>query len=345
MPDLSTVVAALLLAGIPSLAYLAILNAVDRYEKEPWTILLACVGLGAIVAPAVSLAVLAAAGRPVQLVPQFAPGAGGGDPLVGAVQEIAKAAVLLGLVRLVRDEFDDVLDGVIYGAAIGAGFAAAETFVFAVGGVGELGSDTIAALLVAGLDHAFYTAVFGAVAGWATRLHSAPLAWLVVGYGLATATLLHLVHDALPTILARVFERPDAAAGALTRAIAQLVNVLGVVTLAGVVALAWRREGRVVRTRLAEEVDLGVLAPDDLDTIPSLRRRMRVQLAAARGRGWRGAREVERFHETAAELAFHKERLAVRRRRRPDPERTELLRDEIRRLGRSIRTDNEEGAR
>lgn len=341
MPDLSALPTALLLAVVPSLAYLAILNAVDRYEKEPWTILLACLGLGAIVAPAISLAVLGLAGRPVALAPQFAPGAGGGDPLVGAVQELAKAGVLLALVRLVRDEFDDVLDGVIYGAAIGAGFAAAETFAFALGGTGELRGETLGALLVAGLDHAFYTAAFGAVAGWATRLPDARQAWIVVGYGAATSVLLHVLHDSLPAILGRLLERPDAVAGTVTRVVAQLINVLGVLTLAVVVVLAWRREGRVVRTRLADEVRLGVIGDEDLATIPSLRRRMVVQLAAARSRGWRGARDVERFHEAAGELAFHKERLEVRRRRRPAPERTEQLREEVRRLRRTL----EEGTR
>ena len=81
MPDPSAILPAVLLAVVPSLIYLVVLNAIDRYEKEPWTILLACVGVGAVV---------------------------------------ALGALLIILVRSVRDEFDDILDGVIYGAAVGA---------------------------------------------------------------------------------------------------------------------------------------------------------------------------------------------------------------------------------
>ena len=84
MPDPSAILPAVLLAVVPSLIYLVVLNAIDRYEKEPWTILLACVGVGAVVAPLMAIGVF----------------------------------VVLG--RSVRDEFDDILDGVIYGAAVGA---------------------------------------------------------------------------------------------------------------------------------------------------------------------------------------------------------------------------------
>ena len=48
---------AVVLAGVPSLAYLVVLNLVDRYEKEPWTILLACIGLGAVAMEAVYCAI------------------------------------------------------------------------------------------------------------------------------------------------------------------------------------------------------------------------------------------------------------------------------------------------
>ena len=69
-----------------------------------------------------------------------------------------------------RDEFDDVLDGVIYGAALGAGFGAAESFLYVLGGTSALEPATIAQLVIAGLNHAFYMAVFGAILGWAQDL-------------------------------------------------------------------------------------------------------------------------------------------------------------------------------
>ncbi len=329
--DMEALPAALLLAVGPTLLYLVILNAVDRYEKEPWTILLACIGLGAIVAPLLSIAVLTLLGRPATLTPQFAAGAAGSDVVVAIVQESAKALVLVVLIRSVRDEFDDVLDGIIYGAAIGAGFAAAETFLFVLGGTATLSNETLAQLIVAGLNQAFYTAVFGAIAGAATRITSGPWAAVVTLYGLATAILLHALHDGLPAILSRLLDQPDAAVGSLTRLIAQAVNVTGIILLAVVVVLALRRESRVLRSRLREEVDLGVLGAADYLAIPTIRRRLARELAARRSHGMAGFRAARSIYTTAAELAFHKERLEVRRRHRPPPERTDILRAEIRR--------------
>jgi RsiW-degrading membrane proteinase PrsW (M82 family) len=322
---------AVILAIVPTMLYLVVLNLVDRYEKEPWTILLACIGLGAVVAPALGLGALVVLGRTAALTPQFAAGAAGADPVVAIVQEAAKALVLLGLIRFVRDEFDDVLDGVIYGAAIGAGFAAAETFIFALGGTDTLGNDTLVQLIVAGLDHAFYTAVFGAIAGAATRVASGRMAGVVVLYGLATAILLHALHDGLPAILSRLLDQPDEAVGSLTRLAAVAVNVTGIILLAVVVLLALRREARVLRGQLREEVELGVLGEADYVAVPAIRPRLARQLAARRTHGQAGFRAARTIHATAAELAFHKERLEVRHRHRPPEERTDVLRAEIRR--------------
>src|SRR5439155_3856835 len=41
IPSLSTIVVAALLAVVPTLIYLVVLNWIDRYEKEPWTLLIA----------------------------------------------------------------------------------------------------------------------------------------------------------------------------------------------------------------------------------------------------------------------------------------------------------------
>jgi protease PrsW len=336
--DAGLLLPALALAVVPSLVYLAVLNAVDRYEKEPWAVLIACIALGAVVAPLASAAILAVAGRSAGLVPQFAPGPGSGDALVAAVEELVKAACLVVMVRIVRDEFDDVLDGVIYGAAIGAGFAATESFVFVAGGGTNLDPATISALLIAGLDHGFYGMIFGAVAGYAAgqRDGSSVYSWILLGYGVATAALVHALHDTLPAILARLVGQPDAAAGVGTRAVAEAVNVLGLVTLALVIWAAWRREGRVVHLRLADEVTGGVLGADEYASITSIPARLARQRAAFGRHGFAGVRWTRQLYATAGELAFVKERLAVRRRVRPAETRVDELRAEIVRLRRQL---------
>lgn len=335
MPDPGALGLAAVLALVPSLVYVAVLNAIDRYEKEPWTILVASLGLGAVVAPVVSIAILALTGRPAVLLPDFAPGAGGADPIVGVVEELVKGSLLLVLIHSMRDEFDDVIDGIVYGAALGAGFGAAESFVFAAGGVHGLSGGTIAGLLAAGLNHAFYTAIMGALLGASRSLADRRQAWIVIACAIATAALAHSLHDSLPYVLARLLGRPDAALAVGTRLIAQLANVLGIVTLAGVITVAWQREARVLRDELAEEVASGVVAPTDYATITSGRARLARQYALLRSNGIGDVMALRRLYATEGELAFHKRRLAVRR-RRPPVERLGELRAAILDLRREI---------
>jgi RsiW-degrading membrane proteinase PrsW (M82 family) len=339
MPEPSTIVAALLIAIVPSIVYLAVLNAIDRYEKEPWTILLACLGLGAVVAPILVVLILVLLGRPAALPPAFAPGMRP-DPVVGIVEEVVKGLLLLGLVRSVRDEFDDVLDGVIYGAALGAGFGAAESLLYVVGGTDQLGGDTVALLVVAGLNSAFYTAVFGATLGYAQRLPRAQRIVITV-LGLATAALLHAFHDTLPAILARLLDQPDAALGTASRLLAEAINWLGILTLVAIVVFAWRREARILRTELRDEVASGLVSEADYATITSFGGRLRRQLAILRTAGLRPVMQLRRLYAAEGELAFHKWRLTVRNRRPPAAERGEELRAEIRRLADTL----PEGAR
>jgi hypothetical protein len=239
--------------------------------------------------------------------------------------------LLVFLVHSVRDEFDDVLDGVIYGAAIGAGFGAAESFLYVLGGTSMLEGGTIAGLIVAGLNHAFYLAVFGAITGWAQGL---PVAQRVVAIalGLATATWLNAFHDTFPVILSRVLDQPDAAAGAAARLAAELINWLGILTLAVVVGLAWRREARILRVELRDEVAAGVIPEDDYATITSFGGRLGRQWRLLRSDGTDPVRRLRRRYATEGELAFHKWRLRHRHRRLPAADRGDELRAEIRRL-------------
>jgi RsiW-degrading membrane proteinase PrsW (M82 family) len=330
MTDASVILPALLIAVVPSLIYLVILNAIDRYEKEPWTILLACIGLGAIVAPLIVLAIFTVTGRGATLPPAFAPGISP-DAFTPIVEEVVLGLLLIVLVRSVRDEFDDVLDGVIYGAAIGAGFGATESFLYALGGTDLLSTGTVVSLVIAGLNHAFYMAVFGAILGWAQRFPSGQR-WVITILGLATAAWLHAFHDTLPQILSRILGQPDAAVGALSRLLAELVNWLGLLTLAVVVVVAWRREARILREQLQDEVAAGVVTEVDYATITTFRGRLGRQAKLLRTDGLSGVMRLRRRYAAEGELAFHKWRLTVRNRKMPPAERGDALRAEILKL-------------
>jgi hypothetical protein len=220
---------------------------------------------------------------------------------------------------------------VIYGAALGAGFGAAESFLYAIGGTSTLSPETVALLVIAGLNQAFYMAVFGAIVGWAQRLPRGQR-WTAIILGLGTATLLHALHDTLPNILANVLGARDATAGVATRILAEAINWLGIVTLVIVVFASWRREGRILRVELHDEVAAGVVSEADYATILSSRARLGRQWTLFRGLGMGAVRRLRRRYALEGELAFHKWRMSNRHRRLPPAERGDLLRTEIRSL-------------
>jgi RsiW-degrading membrane proteinase PrsW (M82 family) len=331
IPTLQTLLVAALLAVVPTLLYLGLLNWIDRYEKEPWTFILSSVGLGAVVAPIVCVAALGASGHGFGLTPSFAPRPSGADPLVATLEELVKGALLLVLVAWVRDEFDDIVDGIVYGAALGAGFGAAETFLFAIGGT-TLPAATLAKIVVSGLDHSLYTAVFGGILGYAATLRSRNERWAVIGLGLASAVLLHALHDAVPTILARVLSLSTGATGIVTQAIAELIPFLGILTLGAAIIWALRREAEVLRQHLRPEIETGVISAADYQTITSRRGQWRRMREVYRAHGLRGVSRLRHLYAAEGELAFQKRRLERRVRRRPEEESADQLRAEIRRL-------------
>jgi hypothetical protein len=314
-----------ILAIVPALLYLLVLRAIDRYEPEPWTFILAALGLGALAAPVMSMAVLALLGYPAS-IPGEAALTG---PVPAIVEQVVKGILLLLLVHAVRDTFDDVVDGVVYGAALGAGFAMTQSILL-VATPNQLGLGTIG-VLVAGLNQAFYSAVVGGVIGLATTLRRREQYWIIVALGIASAALLDALHDSFPFIVARLAHRPDAATSLLTRSIAFAVNIVGLVALAVAITGAWRRERRIVAVELHDEAEAGVIPPGEIAVLVSQQERLAAQRRAWQLGGFAAVRKVRRLHDTEAALAFHKWRMRARPHDRADAD-ADAMRTRIRTL-------------
>ena len=119
-------------AAAPSLFLLTFFYLKDRYEREPLLQILMAFGLGlySMIAAQgmattaegwVSADWLATGGEPARLFDAFV--------LSGAIEELAKWVVLI-LAIYHWDEFDEPLDGVVYGVAVALGFATLENFLF-----------------------------------------------------------------------------------------------------------------------------------------------------------------------------------------------------------------------
>lgn len=81
------------------------------------------------------------------------------------VEESIKGLLLLVLLIIWRHEIDSILDGIIYGAMIGLGFAMVENVFYFAGAFAEGGTEgwwsVVILRNVFGLNHSLFTAVTG----------------------------------------------------------------------------------------------------------------------------------------------------------------------------------------
>jgi hypothetical protein len=144
--------------------------------------------------------------------------------------------------------------------------------------------------------------------------------------------LLHCLHDAMPTILARLLPATFGTPGFVSQLIAESIPFLGILTLLVVIVLAWRHEARVLRVELLPEVANGTITQREFDTVTSRSMKWSESRQVFRAHGLRGVQELRRLWATEGELAFEKRRLMIRERRRPNEESADQLRTEIKSL-------------
>jgi protease PrsW len=124
------------------------------------------------------------------------------------VEEIAKAMGVLVIFWLLRAEFDNVRDGIVFGALVGVGFNWFEAALYvaqtyAESGIPPYGLQLGARYALLGLGgHAMSTGIFGAFLGIAIQTRRrwvrilAPIAGLILAIGA------HMVNNALPLLAA-----------------------------------------------------------------------------------------------------------------------------------------------
>ena len=197
------------LACIPTTAFgLFVVRRLDRNEKEPWRLVLVAAAWGAIVATSMVIwgESLWSAIAERALVP--GPGLDASTAFsAGLLEELAKGIAVLLLFLVMRNEFDDIVDGIVYGAAVGLGFNFMESIaymtnlyaIFSPEGVGGYAAGfQWYARQVLGLffGHATYTALIGAGIGIARQLPSRPQKVIAVASGFLVAIAAHFSWDA-----------------------------------------------------------------------------------------------------------------------------------------------------
>jgi RsiW-degrading membrane proteinase PrsW (M82 family) len=237
---------------------------VDLYERESLRYVIPVFVWGFAVATAVSLffntvasfTISSIAGQQAAdfLTPVF---------VAPVVEEGAKGLALL-LIFLVASfaarkrgllEFYGVMDGIVYGSAVGFGFAIAEDILYGM----QYGAETfVVRRIFGGFAHAAFTSLTGIGIGLIPWVHSRALKVVFPLLGLAGAMLLHAIFNFTATVFGPV---------------AYLVMFL-VILLYVLIIIVWLAvERRVIRAELQDEVAAGTITLQEYVILPSYFRR------------------------------------------------------------------------
>ncbi|NAZ83540.1 PrsW family intramembrane metalloprotease [Kineococcus sp. R8] len=290
----------LLLAAVPVGPVLATVLWLDRHEAEPPHLLAFAFGWGACVA---SLGALVLNSLSSQLLARAVGDVTNTSVVVAPlVEESLKGLGVLLVVLVQRRQFDGVVDGIVYAACVGLGFAFLENVLYLGRAMGADGGGSLVAVfvlrcLVSPFAHPLFTMAVGVGLGLAVRHRSPLLRVLAPVAGFLVAVALHAAWNA------------SASQGAV--AFLEVYVLLQVPVFAGAVAVALvarRRETRLVGRHLEVYVRTGWLSEAELQMLASGRRRRDARAWALRAGGRPAAGTVRDFQETATELAFRRDR-------------------------------------
>lgn len=303
-------------AVLPVPLYTFLVLQLDRYEHEPWQVLVAAFLWGALVATFIA----AISNDVIGAIVTAMAGKQLGDVLTSSVvapivEETAKGSALLLLYWIIRHEFDNVLDGIVYGSLVGIGFAMTENILYFGRIYLEHGLEGVGVLfylrvILGGFGHALYTGTTGAGIGLARETHRPWLIPLIIPVAYLLGVLQHAAWNFLAATVVPAFLPDDTNPLVMLFVVMPITSIVlttpGMIMLLVIAYLAWRREKAVIRDHLRDEVDRGVLTSEEYGRLDSWRRRAGAEVATWRRKGLRAYFAHRHLHQAATELAFLK---------------------------------------
>jgi len=296
----------LVTATIPVPIYVALVLWIDRYEAEPLWMLATTFFYGALIAT--FFAFLLNTGSTVvvgALANREAGEAFGAVISAPIVEESGKAFILFVLFFWKKDEFDGVIDGIVYASMAALGFAMTENILYYgkaanAGGGGALTLTWIIRGFFAPFSHPLFTSLTGIGLGLARQSTNIAIKIIAPIVGLLMAIFMHSIWNGSAVL----------GGGGLFVLTYLVVMVPAFVIMLVVIALALRREGQVVREFLIVDLNRGFLTQEEYKQVGSILGRMGSSLNALSQSGVKGWRACRRFNQLASELAFHRSRVS-----------------------------------
>jgi RsiW-degrading membrane proteinase PrsW (M82 family) len=296
---------------------IVLVYALDLYEREPASLIMGALLWGGVAA--IAMAGIANGGWSEVISaltsPEFAQRWTAALVAPG-VEETLKAAGVVLIYLIARHEVDDIMDGFVYGAMVGLGFAVVEDvfyFVAVFGGTpGAVLTGFFVRVLAAGLySHVLWTGLTGIGVGYfvSRRREASVGKRLSVAAGLFLLAILgHFVWNS--PLLDLFPDLPLQGTDYLQVIVATAAKGLPFLLFIGLMIwLARRREHRWLAEALATEVSREGLTPEEMATLatPKSRRRTRREMAA-RG-GPLAAATLKRLQKEQVNLAMIRTRV------------------------------------
>jgi protease PrsW len=291
----------------------------DLYEREPIPLLLAAFVWGAVAATTLSAIgnagwgiVIARIGGP-ELASRWTPAL-----TAPFVEEILKGIGVVLIVLIARDEVDDVMDGFVYGALCGLGFAVVEDVFYFIGvfggDVGGVLQGFFVRVIASGLySHVLYSGLVGMAIGFvATRREDRPMrARLRIAALLAGAAVFgHFLWNS--PILEFFPPHPWEGVEWLLIPVAAAAKGLPLLLFVALaLRLAYERERRWLRQALESEIAAGTMTPEELAILESPKRRVRARRDVRRRAGERAEKLLKRLQREQVNLAMVRSRVAL----------------------------------
>lgn len=221
------------------------------------------------------------------------------------VEETAKAMILFIFFFWKKDEFDGVIDGIVYAAMAGLGFAMTENIQYYGRAVMQAGGEGLTVVFIlrgflAPFSHPLFTSLTGIGLGLARQSRNAAVKFTAPIFGLLAAISLHSIWNGSVVL----FGGP----GFILMYVLLMVPAFFIMFV--VIALALRREGQLVREFLVPDFHGGLLTEQEYNQLGSIRGRMGASFNALSRGGYSNWQACRQLNQTASELAFHRSRVA-----------------------------------
>jgi RsiW-degrading membrane proteinase PrsW (M82 family) len=220
-------------------------------------------------------------------------------------EETGKAFIVFLFFFWKKDEFDGVVDGIVYSALVGLGFAMTENIQYYGKAVAEEGGGGLTLTLfirgvMAPFSHPFFTSLTGIGLGLARQSRNAAIKIITPIVGLLMAISMHAIWNGSAAL----------GGGVVFLLAYALIMFPAFVIVLVVLGLALRREGQIVREFLLPDLEGGLLTRIEYDQLGSIRGRLGSSFNALSQKGVGTWRTRRKFNQLASELAFHRCRVS-----------------------------------